>query len=221
MSLHVGIIPDGNRRWAKQQLLNPLKGHEEGVKKIFLTMEWFLKREDISELSIFLLSTENYVKRSKKEIDHLEKIGLHFLEVLVEKYKGKIVLNVAGIKDNVKQDLKQKIDYAVSSMQTGSKKLNLLLNYGGRREIIEAVNSLLQENERKVDESIFKRKLWVSSDVDIVIRTGKEYRISNFLIFQSAYAEFFFLDMYWPEITEQTLNQVMEDFYARERRFGK
>lgn len=214
--MHLAMIPDGNRRWAKEKGLPKIKGHEEGAKKIFMVVDWFINRDDINELSIFLLSTENFKKREKKEIAHLEMLGIKVLKELKKKYKGKLNLNVGGKIEEVRPELRKAIKDAERELEEG-KQLNLLLNYGGRTEIINAIKMMKGE----IDEVRFKEYLWVKSDVDLVIRTGKETRISNFLLYQIAYAEIFFLDIYWPEITIQILENVIDVFKRKERRFGR
>ncbi len=219
--MHLAVIPDGNRRWAKEKGLSKKEGHSKGVKKIFMTIDWFLKKDELKELSIFLLSTENFKKRDKDEINYLEHLGMQMLNVLQEKYKGKLKINVAGKIEDLKEELSWKIKEVEVSLQQG-KQFNILLNYGGRLEIVNAAKNIpLQENIDEIDEDKFKKYLWVKSDVDLVIRTGKETRISNFLLYQIAYAEIFFLDIYWPDITADILENVLNKFKKKNRRFGR
>ncbi len=216
--MHIAIIPDGNRRWAKERGLSKKEGHLKGVEKIFLTIDWFLKKDELKGLSIFLLSTENFKKRNKEEINYLEYLGMQMLNIMQEKYKGRLILNVRGKIEDLKEELREMIKRVEKNLNQG-KQLNLLINYGGRLEIVTAAKNI--PTGENIDEEEFKKYLWMKSDVDLVIRTGKETRISNFLLYQIAYAEIFFLDVYWPDITEDILENVLTEFKKKNRRFGR
>lgn len=225
--MHLAIIPDGNRRWAKERGFSSSYGHKRGVGVLLELMEWIDKYDEIDEVSIFLLSTENITKRSATEISTLLNLAGKYFEKVYKKWSQKYYIIVHYSKDILmkRQDLKDKIAEMVNKLESfkekypfrgQSKKINLLLGYGSRKEIVEAA-----KNFNGTSEEEFIENLWVKRDVDILIRTGKETRISNFLLFQSAYAEIFFIDKYWPEFTEDDLREIIDSFKKKERRFGR
>lgn len=220
---HLGIIIDGNRRWAKERGLPTLEGHRKGFKKIEKLLKWCLER-GIKILTLFVFSTENW-KRSKKEVDYL--MGL-FKQSFSKENVGKI--NKEGIRIKAigqRKKLPSAVQKLVKEAEESTEKnekmiLNFALSYGGRTEIIEAVKNIIRRkiSPDKISEDTIKKNLW-TSDVDLIIRTGKEQRISNFLIWQAAYSELYFSPKYWPDFNEKDLDKALEDYALRHRRFGK
>ncbi len=219
---HLGVILDGNRRWAKERGLAVWEGHRRGVETAKKTINWAQKK-GIKTLTLFIFSTENW-KRKRKEIDFLMKLaGSAINNGLKEIEKNRIRVRIIGEKTKLPKPLREQI----ASVQELTKKnkamvLNLALSYGGRAEILEAVKNLIKKKvpPEKIDERAINENLW-TSDVDLIIRTGKEQRLSNFLLWQSAYSELYFCKKYWPEINEKDLDNALLAFSRRERRYGK
>jgi undecaprenyl diphosphate synthase len=216
---HLGIILDGNRRWAKEKGLPAFAGHKKGaetVKKIIKAAE----KRGVKILTLFVFSTENW-KRPKREVNYLMKLlGWAFSEY--ENDRTGVSVRIIGLIENLPADLKKKV--AEIQGKTKNNKgmvLNFALSYGGRAEIVEAIKSIIKKKItlEKINEDVIKENLW-TSDVDLVIRTGKEQRLSNFLIWQSAYSEFYFSQKYWPDFTEKDLDEAFSEYAKRQRRFG-
>lgn len=222
---HVAIIMDGNRRWAHEKGLPTLVGHKKGYDKFREMGEACLER-GIKILTVYAFSTENW-NRSKKEINYL----MNLLKNAVTKHskelhKKDIKLQILGRISRLPQDLQEAIKKAVELTKNNKKGiLNIALNYGGHAEIIDAVKSIMNDkvSAQKVDESLFEKYLYTAGmpQVDLLIRTGGEMRISNFLPWQLAYAELYFTPKYWPDFTEKDLDDALVDYNKRERRMGK
>lgn len=222
---HVAIIMDGNRRWAHEKCLPTLIGHKKGYDKFKEMGEACLER-GIKILTVYAFSTENW-NRSKKEINYL----MNLLKNAVTKHskelhKKDIKLQILGRISRLPQDLQEAIKKAVELTKNNKKGiLNIALNYGGHAEIIDAVKSMMNDkvSAQKVDESLFEKYLYTAGmpQVDLLIRTGGEMRISNFLPWQLAYAELYFTPKYWPDFTEKDLDDALVDYNKRERRIGK
>lgn len=222
---HVAIIMDGNRRWAHEKGLPTLVGHKKGYDKFREMGEACLER-GIKILTVYAFSTENW-NRSKKEINYL----MNLLKNAVTKHskelhKKDIKLQILGRISRLPQDLQEAIKKAVELTKNNKKGiLNIALNYGGHAEIIDAVKSMMNDkvSAQKVDESLFEKYLYTAGmpQVDLLIRTGGEMRISNFLPWQLAYAELYFTPKYWPDFTEKDLDDALVDYNKRERRMGK
>jgi undecaprenyl diphosphate synthase len=219
---HIGIIMDGNRRWAKEKGLPAFKGHEEGLKtveKITLAC----KERGVKVLTIFAFSTENW-KRSKIEVNFLMNLIKNAVNSSFKR------LGDQGIKIKIigqKERLPKPVQAALVKIEGLTKNnqallLNIALSYGGRAELTQALKNIIQKKIPldKINEEVISKNLW-TSDVDLVIRTGKEQRISNFLIWQSAYSELYFSPKYWPDFTHNDLENVLTDYSSRQRRFGK
>ena len=217
---HLGIILDGNRRWAKEKGLSAFEGHKKGLDNIKKVINW-CKEKEIKTLTLFVFSTENW-KRPKNEIDYLmklaEKMELHFNEAA----KQDIKIRVIGQRDN----LSPKVQNSINKLEELTKNnkamtLNFALSYGGRAEIVEAVKNIIRQKVpiNKINEALISKNLW-TSDLDLIIRTGKEQRISNFLIWQAAYSELYFLKKYWPDFNKKDLEEAISEYIRRQRRFG-
>lgn len=224
LPVHVAIIPDGNRRWARARGLNPSEGHRVAAEKRMPEILRKARELGIKYLTIWGLSTENLKKRSKAELNFLFKMFKKLIEKnLPEMIKEKVRFNVIGKISELPQDVQQKIAEAKEKTKNFEKYyFTLALNYGGRDEILRAVNAILQDGLKEVDEKEFSRYLdtYFMPDPDLIIRTGKEKRVSGFMLWQSQYSEYFFSDKYFPEFTADDFEAAIKDFLQRERRFG-
>ena len=217
---HLGIILDGNRRWAEEKNLPVLEGHKRGreaVKKIIKACQ----KKGIKILTLFVFSTENW-KRPKREINYLMDLIKSIKDIAeFDKYGIKVV--IIGQRDRLYKDV-QKVIKNIENRTKNNKAmvLNIALSYGGRAEIVEAIKNIIKKkiSLEKISEDVISKNLW-TSDLDLIIRTGKEKRISNFLIWQAAYSEIFFFDKYWPDFTEKDLDKAFNEYSNHLRRFGK
>lgn len=217
---HLAIIIDGNRRWAKERGLPTLEGHRKGEKNLKKIGE-FAWKKGIKVFTAFCFSTENW-NRPKPEVEYLMRLlGNAFSKKTVDYYNNLgIKIQVIGQKERLSDLLQKKIREAEKITEANKKgTLNLAISYGGRQEIIQAVKKINGE----VSEESINDNLWTKGiiDPDLIIRTGKEMRLSNFLTWQSVYSELFFIDKYWPDFTEKDLEEILEKYSKRERRFGK
>jgi undecaprenyl diphosphate synthase len=219
---HLGIILDGNRRWAKERGLPTFKGHKKGLEVVKKVIKWCQKRK-IKILTLFVFSTENW-ERGGGEVNYLMKlakkaISNHFKHL----HKNKIRVRVIGQREKLPKSLQKEITN-IEELTKNNKEMtvNFALSYGGRAEIITAVKKIIKKKipPQKITENTIKENLW-TSDVDLIIRTGKEQRLSNFLLWQSAYSELYFSPKYWPDFTEKDLDEALTDYNNRQRRFGK
>jgi len=223
---HIAIIMDGNGRWAESKRKPRVEGHQSGVENITRVVEIMIKKE-VKFLTLFAFSTENW-SRPIKEVEFLTgKLLAKSISSHTEK------LNSAGVKilhlgktDNLDENLKLKINNAIKLTQNNNRiTLQVAFDYGGRQEIIEATKNILLSGikSEELDEISFSRFLFTSEipDPDLVIRTGGEFRISNFLLWQTAYSEFYSTETYWPDFDEEEINKALSNFSNRERRFGK
>lgn len=224
---HIGVILDGNRRWAKERKLLSWKGHEAGVEKVIDLIKWALDLK-IRELTLYTFSIQNF-KREAPEVEFLMNLFRNNFDRLLkdEKIKDKVKVNFIGRNWLFEQDIQEKQQELMEKTRKNSELIvNLAMGYGGREEIIDAVKKIGGEllegriNLREINEDTFNQYLHLSSSPEIIIRTGGEKRISNFLLWQSHYSEFFFLDKFWPDFEREDLEKVMEEFRNRERRFG-
>ena len=223
---HIAIIMDGNGRWAESKRKPRIEGHQVGVENITRVVEIMIRKE-VEFLTLFAFSTENW-SRPVKEVKFLTgKLLAKSISSHTEK------LNSAGVKilhlgktDNLDENLKLKINNAIKLTQNNNRiTLQVAFDYGGRQEIIEATKNILLSGikSEELDEISFSRFLFTSEipDPDLVIRTGGEFRISNFLLWQTAYSEFYSTETYWPDFDEEEINKALSNFSNRERRFGK
>ncbi|OGZ18874.1 MAG: di-trans,poly-cis-decaprenylcistransferase [Candidatus Nealsonbacteria bacterium RBG_13_42_11] len=222
---HLGVIVDGNRRWAKERHLPTFMGHRQGLDRAKELIDWCRKR-GIKILTLFVFSTENW-KRSKSEVNFLMKLlqeALNDFKRNIKKInKEGIKIKIIGQKERLPQSLRKTIEEVERLTEKNNKMIvNFALSYGGRTEIIEAIKQIIKKkiSPEKITEDTMKKNLW-TSDVDLIIRTGQEQRISNFLIWQAAYSELYFSRKYWPDFTEKDLDQALKDFSRRQRKFGK
>jgi len=222
---HIGIIMDGNRRWAAKKGLTAVQGHEAGVKALVKIVEHCLEL-GIDTLTIYALSTENWRKRAKKEVEGIFNLLLKLVEEKKEEYKEKgIKLAILGNFQAFPKKVVRAIEEMLSVVKTHERlKVNVALNYGGRDEIIRAVQKIVKEEipSKKINEKMFNEFLYTNgeSDPDLVIRTGGQVRLSNFLLWQSSYSELYFTDTLWPDFTPAKLDKAIVEYQKRTRRFG-
>jgi undecaprenyl diphosphate synthase len=218
----VGIIMDGNRRWAKERGLNPWDGHREGG-KVLGTIAEYAGEQGIKHLIFYTLSTENW-KRSPEEIQFLLALFREFLRDNIKEFVARGGrLRIAGQRERFPQDLQDLFIEAETKTAHGTKgTVWLALSYGGRPEITAAVNALVQSGATEVTEDMISNKLWTAGmpDPDIIIRTGGEKRLSNFLPWQGVYSELFFTDTHWPAFGTAEFQGIIDEYGTRARRFG-
>ena len=226
---HIAVIMDGNGRWAQQQGKNRLRGHEAGAKAVRKTVEAAAKL-GIKHLTLYAFSTENW-NRPKTEVSTLMSLLVRNLRrELRQMTKNNIRLSAIGSLDKLPKKVREELVEVIEKTQSNTgTNLTLALSYGAREEIKQAVieiskkvkNSII--NVESIDETIINEHLYTQHlpDVDLLIRTSGEVRISNFLLWQIAYAELYFTDVMWPEFDEYELHQAINSYLKRERRFGK
>lgn len=217
---HIAIIMDGNGRWATLRGKNRTSGHEKGAETVRSITTFCAQHPQIERLTLYAFSTENW-KRPKLEVEFLMKLLERYLKNELPTYlEGNIRFEPIGDLSLFSPSLRATID-EVKDKTAGCTGLvqSLALNYGGRDEIVRAFQSLLDEG-KTLDAENLVAALDCGDDVDLLIRTGGDHRISNFLLWQSAYAELFFTDTLWPDFTGGELEQIIETFKTVERRFG-
>lgn len=226
---HLAIIMDGNGRWAKQKGFLRIIGHENGAKSVRTTVETCTKL-GIKNLTLYAFSTENW-NRPKLEVDALMKLLVKSLKRELKTFiKHDIALNAIGNLSSLPSSVQKELNEVIDKTKSNSKMtLTLALSYGSREEIINATKQICEKVKNNIisianiDESIINEHLYTHNlpDVDLVIRTSGEQRISNFLLWQIAYAEFYFTEVLWPDFTQDHLCQALLSYQNRERRFGK
>ena len=223
--VHVGIIMDGNGRWAQKRGLPRLDGHRVGVDCIPGVLK-FLSEQGIEYLTIYAFSTENW-DRPAEEVTGILEILHDALQAQTNVFhENNVRLVHVGQRDRLDAGLREQIARAedLTRNNTGIT-LNVAFNYGGRSEILDAVRRIIRDGvtEEEVDEELFRGYLFTkdSPDPDLIIRTGGEWRISNFLLWQSAYSEYYHTPTLWPDLDAAELAQVLEEFGNRQRRFGR
>lgn len=226
---HLAIIMDGNGRWAKQKGLMRAFGHENGTKSVRTTVETCAKL-GIENLTLYAFSTENW-NRPKLEVDTLMRLLISSLKKELDTLqKNNIRLNCIGNIDMLPDSAKKVLLAVMEKTKNNNRMtLTLALSYGSREELLNAVKTICDKVKNNIisidalDESIINQHLYTHNlpDVDLVIRTSGEHRISNFLLWQIAYAEFYFTDVLWPDFKEDDLYEALISYQKRERRFGK
>jgi undecaprenyl diphosphate synthase len=226
---HIAIIMDGNGRWAKAKGKNRLFGHRNGVKAVQKTVEEST-RLGVKHLTLYAFSTENW-KRPQKEINTLMNLLVKSLKKELEQMlQNDIRLNAIGNLSKLPLSVQEELNQTIEKTKKNSRMtLTLALNYGGKEELTHAFREIAFKvknniiSPENVDETIINKHLYTQNlpDVDLLIRTSGEQRISNFLLWKIAYAELFFLDILWPEFNETHLHLAIDNYQNRERRFGK
>lgn len=218
---HIGIIMDGNGRWAQARGKNRSFGHSEGSKNVDRIVSYGFEL-GIKAITLYVFSAENWA-RPKKEVDKLMSLLKVYIKKFVKKaIKNKTRLMVVGDVSGLSTELQELIatDMEKTSVYTDHI-LNLAINYGGRQEIVHAVNQLISKGEEITVDGISKNLYTANSgEPDLIIRTGGEFRLSNFLMFQGAYSELYFTDVLWPDFDESELDKALESFAKRNRRYG-
>ena len=226
---HIAIIMDGNGRWAKERGLPRIAGHREGINSV-REITRICGEIGVKYLTLFTFSTENWI-RPKREVKALMTLLLSTIKKEIkELHKNNVKFSTIGdisiLPKSTEKGIKEGIELTFNNSGLN---LILALNYGSRQEILSAVNNIISDINKKdieidsIDENIFSSYLYTSNcpDPDLLIRTSGELRISNFLLWQSAYTEMYLTDTYWPSFRENELFQAILDFQNRERRFGK
>lgn len=219
----VAIITDGNGRWAKRRGLPRTAGHVEGAKRIQAALEYF-KKINVHYVTFYAFSTENW-KRPQEEVDAIMGLVFKYLdEVVIKKLQTDkdFCVRFLGDKSLLPEKLRNKCIEVENMAKDKPFVCNVALNYGGRDEIVHAANEAIKAGHTELTEEILARYMYTGStpDPDLVIRTGGDFRISNFLLWQSAYSEFVVLDTLWPDFKEKEINDSVRAFYSRKRRFG-
>jgi undecaprenyl diphosphate synthase len=226
--LHVGVIMDGNGRWAAARGLPRVEGHRRGVEALRRTVR-AAGDLGLRYLTVYSFSSENW-SRPAQEISELMGLLKYFIRNdLLALQEAGVRVRVIGERDNLKPDIVALLDEAEARTR-GNDKLDLIVafNYGARQEIVEAARALARDvaagllRPQDIDEAAFGRRLQTAAapDPDLIIRTSGEMRLSNFLLWQAAYSELVFLPIYWPDFDRQALQSAIDSFHARERRFG-
>lgn len=217
---HIAIIMDGNGRWAKKRMMPRLAGHREGMKRV-IDIVRYASDLGVESLTLYAFSTENW-KRPAQEVNGLMDLLIDYVKLqLKELMKENVQVRLLGEEITSRPAVRAAIDEAVSetSSNTGMI-LNLALNYGGRAELVHAFTTL-KDNERITEEDISAALFTKGqADPDLIIRTGGDMRLSNFLLYQSAYAELYFTQTLWPDFKGPQLEEAIDDFNRRQRRFG-
>jgi undecaprenyl diphosphate synthase len=225
---HIAIIMDGNGRWAEARGLPKVMGHAQGVEAVRRTVKACLKI-GVKYLTLYAFSTENW-SRPEHEVKALFRLLENFIDKEFKIFHdNKVRLCIIGEREKIQKDLLAKMESAEKDTKDyNSLTLNIALSYGGRQEILNAVKILAEEvksgkiNLRDIDEEIFSSKLYTQGqpDPDLLIRTSGEMRVSNFLLWQISYAEFYATEKPWPDFDEKELNKAIEEYNKRDRRFG-
>ena len=229
---HIGVILDGNRRFAKRLMVKPWKGHEWGAEKFRKFCDWCTEL-GVEEITAYLFSIQNF-NRPKDEFDFLMNIFRNEISLLLKpeklqelKEKGTRICFI-GRQWMLPQDLQELQNKVMEATKDNKpKRINFAIAYGGREEIIDAVQKIaMQAKEGKIDpkqinEEMFSKELCLNSAPDIILRTGGEKRVSNFLPWQGTYSELIFIDKLWPELEKEDVEACIEEYNTRDRRFGR
>ena len=221
---HIGIIMDGNRRWARSRGLPAILGHREGIKAVERTLI-AAKELGIPCVSLYAFSTENW-KRPKSEVLGLMGLLKYYLKLKLkelnqENARIRFAGNISALSEDIQEIL---LDAEQKTRNNDSMQLVVCLNYGGRQEILDAVNKMIGDGvSLPVTEDVFRQYLYLPDlpDPDLLIRTSGELRMSNFWLWQGSYSEYYFTDKYWPDFGKPDLEMAIADYYRRERRYGK
>ena len=225
---HIAIIMDGNGRWAKARGLPRAMGHKEGVEALRRTVE-AARDLGLSHLTVFSFSTENW-NRPQAEIDALfDLLRMFVRRDLARLHRDGVRIRIVGAREGLSEDILSLIDEAMALTKANTRlTLNIAFNYGGRGEIVAAMREIARSveagslNPDQIDEKLVSRLLWTSEspDPDLLIRTSGELRLSNFLLWSGAYSELMFMDIWWPDFNRACMEQAIDAFRRRDRRFG-
>lgn len=219
---HIGIILDGNRRWARERNLPSIEGHRQGFENVKTIARHAFDR-GVKILTLYAFSTENW-KRSKEEVDYLMDLFKLLVTTEISKLaKEGVKVNIFGRRSDFDEGLQKYIKQAEEQTKDNDKAiLNICLSYGGHDEIVRAVNKILQAGEAEVTEELIEKNLDSAGlpDPDLIIRTSGEQRLSGFLTWQSVYSEFYFPEVHWPAFDKKDFDIALDVFAKRKRRFG-
>lgn len=219
----IGIIMDGNRRWAKERGLPTLIGHKIGIEKIEEALGW-AREAGTREVIFYVFSTENW-NRSAQEVEYLLELFEEMLGDAAERILAQDArLLFVGQRERFSPKLQERMrELEERSRESRGGTVALALSYGGRPEIVHAANALVREGAQEITEENLRARLWSAelSDPDIILRAGGEQRLSNFLLWGSAYSELFFVDTYWPAFTREEFDRVLAEYAERDRRHGR
>ena len=221
---HIGIILDGNRRWARENNISPLEGHNHGLKRVEqVVREAF--RLGVEVISLFVFSTENW-RRTPREVNHLMKLFTRYfkhesMRLIKEGFRLKIAGQDNGLSDEIKRSIAKLEEL---SAKNSGPTVVLFFNYGGQTEILDMVKNIVKKGLKpdKIDMQTLQDELYLPEvpDLDLVIRTSGEQRLSGFQLWRAAYAEMLFVDKYWPDFTPLDLRLAIDTYCQRSRRFG-
>ena len=221
---HLAIVPDGNGRWAEHRGLPRLNGHQAGAENMLRMVE-YLNEYPINHVTLYGFSTENWA-RPKEEVDGLFNLLANFIDNSLDYINGKnIRLCHLGRAYQLPGALRESIARAVETTKDNTRMtLNVAFNYGGRAEIVDAARRLVADGIRPedIDEDVFESYLYTAGipPVDLLIRTGDEVRFSNFLIWQTAYSEYYLTEVLWPDFSKEDVEKALIAYSQRKRRFG-
>ena len=220
---HIAIIMDGNGRWAEKKGYSRIKGHEKGVESVREITE-FCVSKNLKYLTLFTFSEENW-NRPKKEIFALMELLVKTLDKQLDLFlNNNVKFDIIGDLSKIDIFTKRKIiQFKEKTQNNTGLHLNLAISYGSRQEIVKGINKIINERKRKIDIEDFNGFLYTKNipDPDLLIRTGGENRLSNFLLWQIAYTEIYFSNVYWPEFGVEDMQNAIDDYHSRERRFGR
>ncbi len=219
---HIGFIMDGNGRWAKQRGLVRSMGHNAGKKTLDLVVKECFYKYGIKSVSVYAFSTENW-NRPQAEIDYLIKIFRHYLNKDLQKKYPDVRLNVMGDHTKFPEDISKKVvEIMEETKHITAHTLNFCVNYSGKQEITRAINLMLDANLKNVTEQDIDKYLYTNGQppLDLIVRTGGEQRLSNFMLWQAAYAELYFCKTLWPDFKKKDIKQALLEYQSRDRRFG-
>lgn len=218
---HVAFIMDGNGRWAKKRSMPREFGHVSGAKN-FKKVIRYCGDKGVKIITVYAFSTENW-KRPKNEVDAIMKLLSDYIDDAVASVdENNIQLHFLGDMSIFPENIQAKIANAENVSKDKELVLNIALNYGARAEIAHACEVLIKEGKTVVSEDDVTGALYTAhcDDPDLIVRTGGDLRLSNFLLWQAAYAEFYFTDTLWPDLNEHEIDKIIDDFYSRKRRYG-
>lgn len=218
---HIAFIMDGNGRWAKKRGFPREYGHKIGA-KVFKNVIRHCGDIGIKYVTVYAFSTENW-KRSEKEVSAIMNLLSEYIDEARNDTEGNCVrVRFVGDMSKLPEELAKKAQTLEEVTAEYEKQVNIALNYGGRDEIVKAVNRLIAAGKREITEDDISANLYTADcpPPDLIVRTGGEYRLSNFLMWQSAYSELYFTDVLWPDFNDDNVDDAVREFYKRNRRFG-
>ncbi len=220
---HIAFIMDGNGRWAKKRGMVREFGHRAGA-ETFRRVSTYCRDIGIKAVTVYVLSTENITKRPEREVSALMDLLRRYLdEAQKDAHKNKIAFRFPGDRSALPRDIAEMMDRVEKESEVYSSMhiLNMCINYGGRADILGAVNRLIASGEKCITEEMLTNALTtLPTPPDLIVRTGGDVRVSNFLLWDCAYSEFYFTDILWPDLDEKAIDDAIEDFYSRQRRYG-